>query len=165
MSATEINTLANTLDYTRGITLQYFDKLKEVDPHHLFEVDGKKLNSTLWIMAHLAVTENFLILRSTGGEMIRFSWAKLFGLGSTIPEPKDCPPFEEVLSTMKTVHQNSIAHLRTLNDADLIKATTTGFKFGGEDSFRRVITHSISHEGTHAGHLGWLCKLHGIKTL
>lgn len=165
MSSIEINALANTLDYTRSITLQYYDRLKEQDPHVIFESNEKKLNSILWIMAHLAVTENFLILRSTGGEMVRFSWAKLFGIGSTIPDTKDCPPMEEILKTMQLVHQNSITHLRQLNDNDLQKATTTGFKFGGEDSFRRVITHSISHEGTHAGHLGWLCKLYGIKTM
>lgn len=165
MNNTAIITLAETLNYTRHITLMYFDKLKTTNLHQQFTVNHIELNSPYWIIAHLTVTENYLCLRSTGGEIVKFSWAKLFGLGSIPPKPEDCPPFGEIFTTFNEVHQKSVAHLKTLTDDQLELPTTSGIKFGGVDSYRRVISHAIAHEGTHAGQLAWLCKLHGIKTI
>jgi hypothetical protein len=162
---TEVKTLAQVLDSTRQLSLFYWNKLSDKDVFKTFECNGVQLNNAYWIMAHLAVTENFLVLRSTGGEMQKFSWAKLFGLGCPIPEKELCPPINEMLETLHLVHQKSIQHILSLSDEDLSKPTTTVAKFGGEDSYRAIITHAIRHEGTHAGHLGWLCKLHGIKTI
>ncbi len=162
---TEAKTLADVLESTRQLSLFYWNKLSDKDIFQTFECNGVQLNNAYWIMAHLAVTENFLVLRSTGGEMQKFSWAKLFGLGCPIPEKELCPPINEMLETLHSVHQKSIQHILSLSDEDLSKPTATGAKFGGEDSYRAIITHAIRHEGTHAGHLGWLCKLHGIKTI
>jgi hypothetical protein len=161
----EVKTLANVLDSTRQLSIFYWEKLHDKDVFQTFECNGVQLNNAYWIIAHLAVTENYLVLRSTGGEFIKFSWAKLFGLGSPIPAKEDCPPVDEMLETLHLVHKKSMEHLLSLTDDDLYKPTTTGAKFGGEDSYRSIITHAIRHEGTHAGHLGWLCKLHGIKTI
>ncbi len=162
---TEVKTLAHVLDSTRQLSLFYWNKLSDKDIFQTFDYSGAQLNNAYWIMAHLAVTENFLVLRSTGGEMIKFSWAKLFGLGATIPSKEECPPLNEMLETLHLVHKKSMEHLLGLTDDDLSKPTITGAKFGGEDSYRAIITHAIRHEGAHAGHLGWLCKLHGIKTI
>ena len=85
--------------------------------------------------------------------------------GSEIPKKEDCPPFEEVLSYFKEVHEKAITHISQLTDNDLAKPTTNGIDFGGEDSIRAIIKHSIRHEGVHTGHLSWLCKLFGLKTL
>lgn len=162
---TEILTLANVLDSIRQLTLFYWKKLADKDVFKTFDCNGVQLNNAYWIMAHLAVTENYLILRSTGGEMIKFSWAKLFGLGSAIPTKEECPPINDMIETFHLVYKKSMEHLLSLTDEDLSKPTTTGANFGGEDSYRAIITHAIRHEGTHAGHLGWLCKIHGIKTI
>jgi len=162
---TEASILAHVMDKTRQLTGIYLSLLQQTDVHKVFEVDGKKLNSVFWIMAHLAVTENFLLLRSTGGELVKIPWARQFGLGS-VPTPKeDCPPMEEVAGVFSDIHQKSIRHISTLEDTFLDKENTTGFEFAGEKSVRSIIVHAIRHEGTHAGHLGWLCKLNGIKTL
>ena len=166
MQRTEAMILAETMDFTRKLSLSYFDRLKDKDLHNSFECGGIKLNSAFWVMAHLAVTENFLLLHATGGEMIRFSWAKLFGLGSTVPDKKDCPPIEEVLEKLNAIHERSMEHIRKLRDSDLDKPNPTFIKFkDAPDTLRMIIQHAIRHEGTHAGHLGWLCKLHSIKTI
>lgn len=157
--------LADVMDKTRQLSLFYFSQLKGKDLYKTFQSEEVELNSAFWIFAHLTVTENFLLLRSTGGELIKFSWAKQFGIGSTVPTREECPPLQEVLETSREVHERAINHLRTLSDEALKKPTTTGVTFGGEDSIRSIIMHAIRHEGAHAGHLGWLCKLHGVKTI
>ncbi|MFN3917770.1 MAG: DinB family protein [Flavobacteriales bacterium] len=162
---TESLILADVMDKTRQVSLFYFSQLQGKDLHKIFDSEGIKLNNAFWIIAHLAVTENFLLLRSTGGEIIKFGWAKQFGIGSTVPEKADCPPLKEVLETSQLVHQRSIDHIRSLTDEDLNKPTSTGVNFGGEDTVRSIIIHAIRHEGIHSGHLSWLCKLHGVKTI
>lgn len=163
--STEAVVLANVIQKTRDLTNLYLNLLKDVDQYKEFEVEGKKLNSVFWIRAHLAVTQNFLLLRSTGGETIKIPWARQFGLGSTATSKELCPPMEEINNIFEMVHEKSVQHISMLNDSYLDQVNATGFEFAGENSVRSIIIHSIRHEGTHAGHLGWLCKLYGIKTM
>jgi uncharacterized damage-inducible protein DinB len=104
-------------------------------------------------------------LRSTGAEHVKIPWARLVGLGSTPPEKDQYPPLDEIRSVMNEVHAKSLAHVRTLDADQLNQPNTSGFNFMGIHTFRDVIIHTIRHEGTHTGHLGWLCKLQGIKTI
>jgi hypothetical protein len=157
--------LANVMDRTRELTELYLNLLKDSDLHMVFHVNDKPLNSAAWIMAHLPVTQNFLMLRSTGAEHVKIPWARLVGLGSTPPEKDQYPPIDEVRAVMNEVHAKSLAHVRGLSQEQLESPNTSGFNFMGIHTMRDVIVHCIRHEGTHAGHLGWLCKLQGIKTL
>lgn len=61
------------------------------------------------------------------------------------------------------MHAKAIEHVRTLDDVALSAPNPTGLPFGPQ--IRDVITHAIRHESSHTGHLGWLCKLHGVKTM
>jgi len=157
--------LAHVMNKTRELTGIYLNILKGVDVHKTFMQGDKSLNSVFWIMAHLPVTENFLLLRSTGGEHVKIPWARQFGLGSVPIAKEDCPPLDEVKAVFEDVHTKSIRHIAGLDTSFLDQTNTTGFEFFGENSVRSVIIHAIRHEGTHAGHLGWLCKLHGLKTI
>lgn len=159
--------LALAVDDARKYSLFYANKLikSEADLFKTFESEGKKLNNAMFILGHLAVTENYLCLRCTGGEIVRFGWAKLFALGAPVPSASECPPLEEILHTMNEVHQKTLVHIRSLSNEDLDKINVGGFKFATDESNRSVILHSVRHESSHAGHLGWLCKLHGVKTL
>lgn len=162
---TEAAVLAHVIDKTRFLTNMYLDLLKDQDLHKIFEMESKPLNSAFWLMAHLPVTQNFLLLRSTGGEAVKIPWARQFGLGSVPPAKEDCPPVDEVREMLKLVHEKSVAHIKSLDDAALDMDSTSGFEFAGEKSVRSMIIHAARHEGTHAGHLGWLCKFYGIKTI
>jgi len=165
MPKTETQTLVEMLELSRDLTKFYLSKLKDKDIHKTFEVEGIQLNSILWLMAHITVSENWLLLVCTGGDRVKIPWARQFGLGSEIPKKEDCPPFEEVLDYFYQVHKKATTYISQLTDEDLGKPTTNGINFGGEDSVRAIIKHAIRHEGTHTGHLGWLCKLYGIKTI
>lgn len=165
MPKTETQTLVETLELSRDLTKFYLKKLKGQDVYKTFEIEGKELNSILWLIAHITVSENWLLLVCTGGERVKIPWARQFGLGSEIPSKEDYPPAEEILDMFNKVHETAINYVSTLTDEDLAKPTTNGVTFGGEDSVRAIIKHAIRHECTHAGHLSWLCKLFGVKTI
>lgn len=162
---TEAQVLAEMLDYNRKQTIGYFNKISPDQYTRSFEVNGKTLNSPLWIIGHLAVTENYLCLRSTGAEIVRFSWAKQFGLGAALPSESEYPAASEILEIFHAVHEASMRKIMSLSDEDLLQVNASGMKFGGDDSVRTIVRHAIAHEGQHAGHLGWLCKLNGVKTI
>jgi hypothetical protein len=165
MAKTETQTLVETLEMSRGLTKFYLNKLEGQDLYKVFEIEGKKLNSILWLIAHLTVSENWLLLVCTGGDRVKIPWARQFGLGSEIPSKEEYPPVDEILKMFDTVHEASMNYIKTLSDEDLGEPTTNGMTLGGEDSVRSIIKHGIRHECTHAGHLGWLCKLFDVKTI
>ena len=158
----EAKVLSEMLDKTRAMTRWYISKMKDVDMHRTFEVEGKTLNSAFWITAHLAVTENWLTLTATNGSPVDIPWRKQFSMGSEIPKPEDCPPIKEVLDKMKEVHAAAMEHISSLTDEQLAQPNAKGWDFGGTETVKGIIQHAIRHEGTHTGHLSWLCKLHGI---
>lgn len=161
---TEAQVLAHMMDRTRQYTLQYFNVLKDQDLHRQFVCEGKTLNTAYWLMAHLATTENGLLLRCTGGPFEKFSWAKHFTIGGAGLPVEECPPFEEILAMFHAIHAKVMVHLPSLTTEALEGPNISGLAAIGTTA-RDVITHAIRHEGSHIGHLGWLCKLHGLKTM
>lgn len=163
----EANVLADVFDLTRAASLQSFQSLEKagVDLHHVFSVEGKNLNAPFWIMAHLAVSEQFLLLQALGGPKIKLPWARMFGLGAVPPAREDCPSLQEVIESLHMVHHAAMEWVRGLSDEALQEPTATGTSFGGVDQKKSLIMHAIRHEGMHAGHLGWLCKIHGLPTI
>ncbi len=159
--------LAIAVDDARKYSLFYLDKLLKanVDLNKIFVCDDKTLNNVNFIIGHLAVTQNYLCLRCTGGEIVRFDWARLFALGAPVPTADEIPSFDVLMKTLDEVHQKSLGHIRSLSDQDLEKENPGSFRLGSDLSNRSVILHVVRHESSHAGHLGWLCKLHGIKTI
>jgi uncharacterized damage-inducible protein DinB len=165
MLKSETQTLVEMLELSRDLTKFYLSKLKGKDEHKIFEIDGKQFNSISWLVAHITISENWLLLVCTGGKRVKIPWARQYGLGSIPPKKEDAPSFEEILKYFKEVHQTAINYVAQLTDKDLSKPTTNGITFGGEDSVRAIIKHAIRHECAHAGHLSWLCKLFDVKTI
>ena len=162
---TQAQLLAQNFDFTRKYTLFFLNKLQGYDLHQRFEMNGKQLNSAYWIMAHLTISQNWLLLRGTGGEIERFSWAKLFGMGAPPPAPADCPPFEEIKETSIRIHKKAMDRVSALSDEQLQAPTQIGFSVGPDDTIQETIMHAARHEAGHAGQLGWTCAMHGIKTV
>lgn len=161
---TEAQVLSHVMDRTREWTRYYLSALKGQDPHRRFVCEGKELNTAFWLVAHLATTENGLLLAATGGPFEKFWWAKHFTLAAAGLPKEECPPYEEVWATFNAVHTKAIAHIATLDEEALNGSNLTKLPALGS-TVRDVITHAIRHEGGHAGQLGWLCKLYGIKTI
>ena len=161
---TEAQVLSHMMDRTREWTHFHFSALKGQDPHRLFTCEGKEFNTVFWLTAHLATSENGLLLSATGGPFEKFWWAKHFTLGASVLPPEECPPYEEVWETFNGVHKKAVAHIATLDEAALNAPNPTNLTAIGT-TVRDVITHAIRHEGGHIGHLSWLCKLYGIKLI
>jgi hypothetical protein len=160
---TEAQVLSHMMDRTREWTLYYLRGLKGQDPHRRFVCEGKELNTMFWLVAHLTLTENGLLLAKTGGPFEKFWWAKHFTLGAAGLPPEECPPYEEVWEAFKTVHQKAIVHIATLSEEQLDAPNPTKLAIG--TTVRDMVTHAIRHEGGHSGQLAWLCKLYGVKMI
>jgi hypothetical protein len=162
----ECQTLSSIIDDTRKLTLSFLSQLEDSNGfYNDFKLDDKHLNSAFWIMAHLSVTQNFLLLRSTGGETVKIPYARQFGMGAVPPSREECPPLEEVRGIFNLVHEKSVKLIQNHEPSQLNQINKRGFVFVGEDSIRSVIVHAIRHENMHSGHLSWLCKLNGLKTI
>ena len=161
---TQAELLADTLDRTRGLTRYYTSLLRETNPEAQIDVNGIKLNSLYWLIAHLIWAEDNLAVQMTGGQSVAPEWAEKYCINSNGILHEGRPDFKTLLAELKRVHEASLAHIRQLTDEDLAQPNPAGMHFGDGDTSRRVmIQHAIRHEGTHVGHLGWLCKLQGIK--
>lgn len=166
MRKTEANVLADTYESVRMLTKWYISKLKDVDMRKEFEVQGSKFNSAYWVVAHLIWAENFLLLQALGGKHADHVWLEQFRIGSDPGEVQEAlPPIKEMLDAWKAIHHTAMLHVRSLPDEILSEDNPLGMGFGGDNSHRMMIQHAIRHEAIHAGHLSWLCKMHGIKTI
>lgn len=165
MANEQVKLLAETYEMSHGLVRFYTSALKTADPYQQWEVNGKKLNSIAWITAHLCWVENWLLLKALDGPAIAIDWADHYKLGSdgTLHEP--AVDFKTILQHRKTVHEAAMLHINSLSDADLTKENPAGVKLWGDGSYKMMIQHAIRHEASHAGHLGWLCKINGIQTI
>lgn len=162
--ATETQVLARMVERAREQTLYYLHKLEGQDPHHRPLADGVPLNSAFWIVAHLAVTENWLLHRGTGGELLRFTWAKHFNMGVPPPDAGSLPAWDEVLATFHEVHRRAMDRVQQLSEAELEAPHQALLKLGGAEQVRDVVMHAIRHEALHAGQLAWHARIRGIRT-
>lgn len=161
----DANLLADAFEATHGMTRYYTSFLKEADPFKEWEINGQKLNSLAWLIAHLCWAEDTLILKATGGERFECKWLKHYGIGSdgTIHDPNIS--FKELLDTRKQIHEKAMKHLRTLTNDDLEKDNLIGLEFFGSKTIRGIIQHANRHEAMHVGHISWLAKINGVKAV
>ncbi len=162
---TEIDCLIDNLESARVLTRLYMSKLRDVDMTKTFECEGVKLNSAYWIIGHIAWAENMLLLRGTGAKRLRLPWLKAFEIGAKFEYTADMPPIKALIDGMNSIREAAIAQLKTIRDEQLDEPNAIDFKVAGDNTTRMIIQHAARHEATHAGHLGWLCKLHGLKTI
>lgn len=165
MELSQANLLADTYEMAYGLVRFYTGNLKEAEPYKQWEVNGAKLNSIAWINSHLCWSENFLLLKAAGAPSCEIAWLEHYSFGSdgTLHDPK--VDMKVILSDRKIVHEAAMKHIRGLSNEDLEKENPLGIQFGQSKSIKSIIQHAIRHEGTHAGHLGWLCKINGTKTV
>ncbi|CAG5086921.1 DinB family protein [Parvicella tangerina] len=162
---TEAQILSRQLDKARELTRWYLSLMKTCDPYKTFEFDGKRFNSVIWEVGHLAMSENFLVNYLTYGPATKEDWFKQFAMGGDNKVTEEYPDFKEVLNSFKQIHNSTIEHINSLTDQDLDKPTKKEFNVADIKTVRDVIIHAIRHESIHTGHLGWLCKLHGVKSV
>lgn len=68
---TRTQALIKTYEMARNLSKYYNSKLGRVGLQKVYELNGIKLNSAFWILAHLVWTEHFLIIEGIGGDDLR----------------------------------------------------------------------------------------------
>jgi len=165
MPNTEAKILADTFQKVRDLTRWYFSLLKEADPNHTWEINGTRLNSILWVASHVAWAENNLILEGTGGKGVEIDWLPHYNIRSTGAIHDAKHDMKAALNGLKLVHEKAMEHLLSLSDEAMEMENIAGIAFGKDKTNRILIQHAIRHEAMHTGHLSWLCKINGIKTI
>ncbi|MGB3017254.1 MAG: DinB family protein [Ignavibacteria bacterium] len=156
--------LLSVYENVRGLTKFFISKLGDTDINHVFEVNGIKLNTIQWLIAHLAWTENELIVKAVGNDDINLPWLEEYGFGSVPAEIKTRPDLETLLKVLDSTHQRAVKILSGLTAEDLDSDNHLNFSFAGSKCKRNLIIHAIRHEPMHIGQLTWAMKLSDIKT-
>ncbi|MDP2385890.1 MAG: DinB family protein [Bacteroidota bacterium] len=161
----EAEYLTGLLNNTRVLAYFYLDKLSEADWFKQFDVNGARINSVAWNLAHMAWAENFLVLVSTGNNSVNIKWLELFKIGSE-PAPINLyPNREDILSAFENIHTLAMHQVRSMKEEQFDEPNHINLKFKNGNSQRLAIHHHLRHEGTHIGHLALLAKMHGIQTI
>lgn len=157
--------LAGLLNNTRVLAYFYIDKLSNVNWYQQFEVNGNKINSVAWNLAHMAWAQNFLVLVATGNNSVNIKWMDLFKIGSE-PAPIELYPNKnDILLAFENIHTLALHQVRSLTPEQLDSPNHINLKFKNGSSQRLAIHHHLRHEGSHIGHLALLAKMHGISTV
>lgn len=159
----EANILADTFESVRNLTKFFMQPHEGTDLYKQHEVNGVKMNSAFWIIAHLVWTEHALVLRGTGGESLDIPWLEHFAYGSKCERNDDWPSIEEVYAKMDEVHEKTMEHLRSLTSGQLDEPNVFNFSFGGKNDKRVLVHHAIRHEPMHVGQLSWIAKMNGVE--
>jgi uncharacterized damage-inducible protein DinB len=165
MAKNESAVLWDTFQKTRDLTKWYFSLLKEADPLKRWEVNGAQLNSILWLASHLAWAENFIAFKGTCGKGVDIAWLDHYKLGADGSLHNEAHTMRAALDAIKTVHEQTGAHVLTLTDEQLEAGNAYGMGFGGLSNNRILLQHLIRHEAMHTGHLSWLAKFNKVESV
>lgn len=163
MSNEKTQTLIQTYQMARNLSNYYISKMDGINIHKIYEVNGVKMNSAYWILAHLVWTEHFLIIEGIGGESMGIEWLNDYGFGSVPDEIKNQPSIEEVRKRFEEVHSKAMEILDSMTDELMEAENNIEANFGGSKDKFHVLMHAIRHEPMHIGQLSWILKVNGIK--
>mgnify|MGYP001427449063 CR=1 FL=1 len=163
MSNEKTQTLVKAYQMARNLSNYYISKMESLDIHKVYEVNGVKMNSAYWILAHLVWTEHFLIIEGIGGESLGIEWLNDYGFGSVPDEIKNQPSIEEVRKRFEEVHAKAMDILNSMTDELMEAENNIEANFGGSKDKFHVLMHAIRHEPMHIGQLSWILKINGIK--
>lgn len=157
--------ILDQLQWTRQTTLSTF---AEFDVGQRFFQAAPGLNHPLWLLGHIAASEDHLVLGyCQGRSLLPPEYGKLFGMKSTpLSDPAAYPSAEEMLETLARVHQAAGDYLRSATD-DELALPPVGFD-QMPDRARQLFSTRLrcawfhaNHEAMHNGQLGYIRRLLG----
>ncbi len=155
--------LAQQLDGTREWTLKL---LADFDGDDWDFQPAAGVAHARWLVGHLAAAQDLLIhVRCLGQSVLDDRFAAHFPIGVPVKAvaEHDYPPVEEVLTTLREVHERTLAAVREMDDTLLAEAA-----FGKDGAIHPhyrdklgAVTHCGRHEAFHAGQLATIRRLRG----
>jgi hypothetical protein len=162
---TEQEILADIYANVRRFTRNQLHQLKEVDLTLRPVINGKTFNSVYWIAAHLAWTEDYLLHRALTGKSSAIEWLHDYRQTSKPEDATRFPSYNEILHTLDELHAIALHNIKSMSTTDMEKINNVQDDYLGQTIKRQIIYNAIQHEPMHCGHLSWLMKVHGLKTI
>lgn len=159
----EMKILAHMVESARELTRFYLKHAEEADKHKTHTINGYTTNSILWTVAHLAWSQEYLILKSVANKDLGIPWFELFVIGKEQPATELLPPWEEVLTAFNDVHKGTMELLRSLPDSVLDELNHGDLEISTRRKKRELIVHFCRHECAHAGQIGLMIRMQGKK--
>lgn len=161
----ESRTLLEAYESVRALSKFFFGMIGDSDIHKSPVLEGVKFNNIHWIIAHLAWSENMLILKAVGNIDSGIPWLEEYAIDSDPDEIRTKPDLPELIRAIDSIHEQAKEVISGLTDADLDSDNELNISFGKNKSKRVIIQHAIRHEPMHIGQLSWLLKLSGKETV
>ena len=155
----EVKTLLGAYESVRNLSKFYISNLDKEKVHVRYEINGVKLNSAYWLVAHLTWTEHYLIVQGIGNKDLNIPWLEEYGYGTNPDEIKTKPDFDEVLKLFDEVHSKAVEILNSTTDEQLDELNHIDLSFGDKADIRTLLTHVIRHEPMHIGQISWILKM------
>ena len=156
MASALLETGLGALAFSRKVTLGLFEDIPDSKICHQ---PCAGANHPLWILGHLACTDEFFLNGVGGRPYNRFAeWEKTFFQGSKpAPDPKAYPPIAEIKAAFDKNRQDLIGWFKSMSDAELLKPIEGDLaQFAAN---RAVLMSTIAwHEGQHSGQLSVVRK-------
>ena len=123
-------------------------------------------NHALWVMGHLAVSEDQLVAVTTGRPpKLSDSDSRLFGGGSQPSDQADDYPLrDELLSTMATTRQATVAWVESLDDDEAAAPVPDALKPFAPNAISLAFT-IVAHELFHTGQVATVRAVLGLTRL
>jgi uncharacterized damage-inducible protein DinB len=149
-NVSDIDIFRRQLTNGRQMTERYLEDFQTPEQWTLQVHD--QANHALWVVGHLAHTDNFLIsLIDPSRAVQQNGWGEKFGMGSRpTGAPEDYPPAEKAIAYLRERRGVLLDLLENLAEADLERATPEGapdFLATVRDIFELASWHEALHVG------------------
>jgi uncharacterized damage-inducible protein DinB len=151
MSNTALESGLAALKFSRNNTLAFFEDIPADQLCHSPVSGG---NHALWILGHLAQTDDFF-LNALGGEPAALpeEYASLFGMGSTpVTDPSAYPSVDDIKTAMAAQRERMVSWFSGMS-AERLDAPLQGDFSRFATSHANLMSSLAWHEGLHAGQL------------
>ncbi len=113
--------LIDQIESIREITLATFAELSAKE--HFFQ-PAAGMNHPLWLLGHIATSEDHLILEfCTGRALLPERYNELLGMGSKLLDDRSAhPPSEEILGHLEAIHEAAVDYIRAADEEEFDKA-------------------------------------------
>ncbi len=148
------------LNFARQATLGLFE---DIPDNKVCHQPCAGANHALWVLGHLACTDEFFLNKVGGKPFNRFEkWQGIFFMGSKpTPNVSDYPPVSEVKQALDRNRQQLIDWFKSMSETQLLTPLPEDFKnFAANRA--NLMTAIAWHEGLHTGQLSVVRKSLGI---
>ena len=157
--------LIDQIESIREMTLSTFAYL---GPHEHFFQPAAGVNHPLWLLGHIATSEDHLILEFCNGQgLLSERYNELLGMGSKLlDDVSGYPAADEILGRLDLIHEAAVDYIRSADEAEFDKAPRCFDRFDERAAAMfatrgRCIWFHAHHEAMHAGQLAYLRRLTG----